>query len=72
MPQKELEEKKKERWVQRAAAPPQSTTQPGQAQQQHRQGENMEKGDGFQDMKRENKKQEMKPVPPGQNSMEKR
>ena len=69
---KKPEEKKKEMWAQRAVAPPPTKKNPGQAQQQQRQGENKKKGDGFQEVKRGNKKEEMKPVPPGQNSMEKR
>jgi len=69
---KNPEERKKDTWAQRAAAPAPTKKQPGQAQQQQRQGENMKKGDGFQEVKRRQKKEEMKPVPPGQNSMEKR
>jgi hypothetical protein len=68
---KKPEEKKKETWAQRAAAPPPSKKNPGQAQQQQCLGENKKKGDGFQEVKRE-KKEEMRPVPPGQNLMEKR
>jgi hypothetical protein len=66
------EEKKKETWAQRAAAPPPPKKNPGQAQQQQRQAENKKKGDGFTEVKRQQKKEEMRPVPPGQNSMEKR
>jgi len=70
---KKPEEKKKETWAQRAAAPPPPKKQPGQSQQQQRQGESKKKGDGFTEVKRsQQKKDEMKPVPPGQNSMEKR
>jgi len=70
---KKPEEKKKETWAQRAAAPPPPRKQPGQAQQQQRQGGNKKKGDGFTEVRRsQQKKEEMKPVPPGQNSMEKR
>jgi len=69
---KKPEEKKKETWAQRAAAPPPQKKQPGQAQQQQCQGENKKKGDGFTEVRRSQQKEEMKPVPPGQNSMEKR
>jgi len=70
---KKLEEKKKETWAQRAAAPAPPKKQPEQRQQQQRQGENKKKGDGFTEVKRQQqKKEEMRPVPPGQNSMEKR
>jgi len=70
---KKPEEKKKETRAQRAAAPPPPKKQPGQAQQQQRQGENKKKGDGFTEVKRsQQKKEELKLVPPGQNSMEKR
>jgi len=70
---KKPEEKKKETWAQRAAAPPPPKKQPGQAQQQQRQGERQKKGDGFTEVRRsQQKKEEMKPVPPGHNSMEKR
>jgi len=70
---KKPEEKKRETWAQRAAAPPPPKRQPGQAQQQQRQGENKKKGDGFTEVRRsQQKNEEMKPVPPGQNSMEKR
>jgi hypothetical protein len=68
---KRPEEKKKETWAQRAAAPLPPKKQPGQAQQQQQQGENKKKADGFQEVKRSQKKAEMKPVPPGQNLMEK-
>jgi len=69
---KKPEEKKRETWAQRAAAPPPAKKQPRQAQQQQRQGENRKKGDGFQEVKRVRRKEELKPIPPGQNSMEKR
>jgi hypothetical protein len=70
---KKPEEKKKETWAQRAAAPPPPKKNPGQAQQQQRQGENKKKGDGFTEVKRQQqKKDELRPVPTGQNSMEKR
>jgi len=70
---KKPEEKKKETWAQRAAAPPPPKKNPGQAQQQQRQGENKKKGDGFVEVKRQQqRKEEMRPVPAGQNSMEKR
>jgi hypothetical protein len=73
-PEKKQEERKKETWVQREAAPSSTKQQPGQAQvqQQQHQGENKKKGDGFQEVRRIQKKEEMKPVPQGQNSMEKR
>jgi len=70
---KNLEEKKKETWTQRAAAPAPPKKQPKQRQQQQHQGENKKKGDGFTEVKRQQqKKEELRPVPPGQNSMEKR
>jgi len=70
---KKPEEKKKETWAQRAAAPASPKKQPEQRQQQQRQGENKKKGDGFTEVKRQQqKKEEMRSVPPGQNSMEKR
>jgi len=67
-------EKKKETWAQRAAAPPPPKKQPEQRQQQQQSGQQQKKkGDGFVEVKRrEQKKDDMKPVPPGQNSMEKR
>jgi len=71
-PAKKPEEKKKETWAQRAAAPP-PKKQPEQRQQQQQSGQQQKKkGDGFVEVKRNQKKEEMKPVPPGQNSMEKR
>jgi len=71
-PAKKLEEKKKETWAQRAAAPP-PKKQPEQRQQQQQSGQQQKKkGDGFVEVKRQQKKDDMKPVPPGQNSMEKR
>jgi len=70
---KKPEEKKKETWAQRAAAPPPPKKQPEQRQQQQQSGrQQMKKGDGFVEVKRQQKKEDMKPVPPGQNSMEKR
>jgi hypothetical protein len=70
---KKPEEKKKETWAQRVAAPPPPKKNPRQTQQQQRQGENKKKGDGFTEVKRKGQnKEEMRPVPPGQNSMEKR
>jgi len=72
-PAKKPEEKKKETWAQRAAAPPPPKKQPEQRQQQQQSGQQQKrKGDGFTEVKRQQKKEEMKPVPPGQNSMEKR
>jgi hypothetical protein len=70
---KKPEEKENETWAQRAAAPPPPKKNPGPVQQQQRQGENKKKGNGFTEVKRQQqKKDEMRPVPPGQNSMEKR
>jgi len=73
-PAKKPEEKKKDTWAQRAVAPPPpSKKQPEQRQQQQQSGQQQKKkGDGFVEVKRQQKKDEMKPVPPGQNSMEKR
>jgi len=73
-PAKKPEEKKKETWAQRAAAPPPPKKQPEQRQQQQQQSgqQQKKKGDGFVEVTRQKKKEEMKPVPPGQNSMEKR
>jgi len=69
---KKPEEKKKETWAQRAAAPPSPKKQPEQRQQQQQSGQQQKKkGDGFVEVKRQVKKDEIKPVPPGQNSMEK-
>ena len=69
---KKPEEKKKETWAQRAATQP-PKQQPEQRQQQQQSGQqNKNKGDGFVEVKRLQKKDEIKPVPPGQNSMEKR
>jgi len=70
-PEKKLEDKKKDTWAQRAAAPP-PKKQPEQRQQQQSGQQQKKKGDGFVEVKRQQKKDEMKPVPPGQNSMEKR
>jgi len=70
---KKPKQKKKETWAQRAAAPAPPKKQPKQRQHQQRQGENKKKGDGFTEVKRQQqKKDELRPVPPGQNSMEKR
>jgi len=67
-----LEERQKETWAQRAAAPP-PKKQPEQRQQQQQSGQQQKKkGDGFVEVRRQQKKDEMKPVRPGQNSMEKR
>jgi len=72
-PAKKPEEKKKEMWVQRTAASPPPKKQPEQRQQQQQSGQQQKKkGDGFVEVQRQKKKEEMKPVPPGQNSMEKR
>jgi len=72
-PAKKPEEKKKETWAQRVAAPPPPKKQPEQRQQQQQSGQQQKKkGDGFVEVKRQQKKDDMKPVPPGQNSMEKR
>jgi len=72
-PAKKPEEKKKDTWAQRVAAPPPPKKQPEQRQQQQQSGQQQKKkGDGFVEVKRNQKKEEMKPVPPGQNSMEKR
>jgi len=68
---KKPEEKKKEMWAQMVAAPPKK--QPEQRQQQQQSGQQRKKKwDGSFEVKRQQKKEEMKPVPPGQNSMEKR
>ena len=73
-PAKKPEEQKKETWAQRAAAPPPPKKQPEQRQQQQQQSgqPQKKKGDGFVEVKRQQKKEEMKPVPPGQNSMQNR
>jgi len=73
-PAKKPEEKKKETWAQRVGVPPPPKKQPEQRQQQQQQSgqQQKKKGDGFVEVKRNQKKEEMKPVPPGQNSMEKR
>jgi len=66
--EKKPEEKKKDMWARRVAAPPPPKKQPEQ-----RQGENKKKGEGFTEVKRQQqKKEELRPVPPGQNSIEKR
>jgi len=73
-PAKKPEEKKKETWAQRAVSLPPPKKQPEQRQQQQQSGQQQKKkkGDGFVEVKRQQKKEEIKPVPPGQNSMEKR
>jgi len=58
-------------WAQRAAAPPAPKKQPEQSQQPQ-QGGQKKKGDGFVEVKRQQKMEEMKPDFPGHNSMEKR
>jgi len=58
--------------VQRAAAPPLPKKQPEQRQQQQSGQQQRKHGDGFVEVKRQQKKEEMKPVFPGKNSMEKR
>ena len=71
-PAKTPEENKKKTWGQVAAAPP-PKKQPEQRQQQQHSGQQQKKkGDGFVEVKRQQKKEEIKSVPPGQNSMEKR
>jgi len=66
-----LEENKKETCAQRAAAPMPPKKNPEHRQQ--KQGEIKKKGDGFTEVKRRQQKmEEMKPVPLGKNSMEKR
>jgi len=71
-PAKKPEEMKKETWAQGAATPP-PKKQPEQRQQQQQSGQQQKKkGDGFVEVKRQQKKDDMKPVPPGQNTMEKR
>jgi len=73
-PGKKPEEKKKDTWAQRAAAPP-PKKQPEQRQQQQQQlsgHQQKMKGEGFTEVKRQQKKEKVKPVFPGQNSMEKR
>jgi len=71
-PAKKMEEKKKETWVQKVAAPPAPKKQPEQRQQRQLEQQQQKKWDGFVEVKRQQKKEEMKPVFPGQNSMEKR
>jgi len=58
--------------AERAAAPPSPKMQPEQIQQQQPGQQQKKKGDSFVEVKRHRKKEEMKPVFPGQNSMEKR
>jgi len=68
---KKSEKKKKDMWAIRAAAPlPTVKKQPEQMQQQQG-GQNEKKGDCFTEVKRQQKKEEMKPVFPGQSWMEK-
>jgi len=72
-PAKKQEEKKKETLAQRAAVPPPAKKQPEQRQQQQQSRQQQKKkGDGFVEVKRQQKKEEIKPVPPGKNSMGKR
>jgi len=72
-PAKNPEEMKKDTWAQRAAAPPPpSKKQPEQRKQQST-GQHQEiKGEGIGEVKRPQKKEELKPDFPGRNSMEKR
>jgi len=74
IPGKKSEEMKKEMWVKRAAAPPPSKKQPKQRQQQQQSGQQQKKKgmNGFVKVKRQQKKEEMKPVFLGPNLMEKR
>jgi len=65
------EGKKNDPWAQRAAVPP-PQKQPKQRQQQQLGQQQKMKGDGFVEVERQQKKKEMKLVPPGQNSMEER
>jgi len=71
---KKPEEKKKETWAQRAAAPPPPSPKkkPEQREQSKSGQQQKKKRDGFVEVKRSQKKKEMKPVFPGQKSMEKR
>jgi len=57
--------------VQRAAAPAPPKKHPEVRQQQQHQRESQKKGDGFQEVRRSQNKEEMKLVPRGKNSMEK-
>jgi len=69
------EQQHKDTWAQRAAAPSPPKNQPEQRQQQQQQQSGQQpkmKGDGFVEVKRQQKEKEMKPVFPGQNTMEKR
>ena len=68
---KKSEENNKDTWAQRVSVPP-PKKQPEQRQQQQSGQQQKKKGDGFVEVKRQQKKEEMKPVFPGQNSMEKR
>jgi len=70
---KKPEQNKKEMWAQRVAALPPPKKQLEQRHQQQQSGQQQKKkGDGFVEVKMQQKKEEMKQVPPGQNSMEKR
>jgi len=66
------EEQKKDTWVQRAAAPLPPKKQSKQRQQQSVGKQQKKKGDGIVEVKRQQMKEEMKLVFPGQNLMEKR
>jgi len=70
--EKKSEEKKTETWAQRAAAPQPKKKQPEQRQPQQLGQQQKKNGDGFVEVQRQQKNEEMKPVFPGQNSMEKR
>jgi len=59
-------------WAQRVAAPQPTMKQPEQRQQQQSGQQQKKREDGFVEVKRQQKKEEMKPVFPGQNSMERR
>jgi len=69
---KKPDQKKKESWAQKVAAPPPSKEQPKQRQHQSQGQQPKKKGDGFVEVERQQKKEEMKPVFPGQHLMEKR
>jgi len=71
-PAKNPDQTKKESWAQKVAAPPPSKEQPEQRQQQSPGQQQKKKGDGFVEVERQQKKEAMKPVFPGQNSMENR
>jgi len=72
-PEMKPEDKKKDMWALRAAAPP-PKRQPEQRQQQQQLSGHQQKkqGEGFTEVKRQQKKEEVKPFFQGQNSMEKR